>query len=245
MQDARYPYEAFIRTLPVKSQYTKEDLLVENLLLAKDGPVEMYYAPHNEYVNRQAKVVLVGITPGWTQMELAYRTLIQSMQTGMTYEEACKEAKMAARFAGSMRINLITMLESLGVHLRLGLDKAEDLFDTQCSLLHTTSLLKHPVFVFGQNYNGHRPPLISNDFLYKKAADSFPEEIGLLDDPLIIPLGKSVELMLRQLTEQFNGIPGKFVWGFPHPSGANGHRLKQFESATPAMIQMLDQWKNI
>ncbi|WP_249435803.1 hypothetical protein [Paenibacillus sp. Marseille-Q4541] len=243
MLHPQYPYETFIRTLPVKSQYTKEELLVEDLLVGREGPVEMYYAPHNEYINPLAKVVLVGITPGWTQMELAYRTTIQSLQKGETFEEACKAAKIAARFAGSMRTNIIKMLEDISLHHYLGIESVSDLFDANCSLLHTTSLLKHPVFVSRKNYNGHSPSLSNSKFLCTKIIHSFPQEMSKLEHPLIIPLGRSVEMVLRQLPEQTMGQGYKYLWGFPHPSGANGHRLKQFESAKPEMIQLLSHLK--
>ncbi|WP_454192967.1 hypothetical protein [Paenibacillus sp. Marseille-Q7038] len=232
-------YLPFIRTLPIKDQYSKQDLLIEDLLMEQEGQIEMYYAPHNEYINPLAKIVLVGITPGWTQMELAYRMVIQSLHRGETWEEACKAAKMAARFAGSMRTNLIKMLEELELPHYLGIEKASDLFDPKATLLHTTSLLRYPVFVDKQNYNGHLPSLTNNEFLYKKVAESFPQEISMLDGPLIIPLGKSVEKVLRQLAHQNKIQAGNYLWGFPHPSGANGHRHKQFETAKPDMIRTL------
>lgn len=232
-------YLSFIQTLPIKDQYSKQDLLIEDLLMAREGQVEMYYAPHNEYINPLAKIVIVGITPGWTQMERAYQAAAESLHRGETDEEACKAAKIAARFAGSMRTNIISMLEELELPHYFGIEKASDLFDANTTLLHTTSLLRYPVFVDKQNYNGHLPPLTNNEFLYKKAAESFPQEISMLDGPLIIPLGKSVEKVLRQLIHQNKIQAGNYLWGFPHPSGANGHRHKQFETAKPEMIRTL------
>lgn len=237
-------YLSFIRTLPIKPQYSKQDLLIEDLLIAREGQLEMYYAPHNEYINPLSKIVLVGITPGWTQMELAYRTASQSLHRGDTFEEACKSAKIAARFAGSMRTNIINMLAELGVSHYFEIERASDLFEAKGTLLHTTSLLRHPVFVAKQNYNGHLPSLMNSQFLYKRISESFPQEISMLDEPLIIPLGKSVEKVLRQLVNQNKIIAGNYLWGFPHPSGANGHRLKQFETAKPEMIRTLRHLAN-
>lgn len=37
------------------------------LLMDSDGAVKIYYAPF-EYINPEARIVLVGITPGPTQM---------------------------------------------------------------------------------------------------------------------------------------------------------------------------------
>lgn len=234
-------YLSFIRSLPIKEKYSKQDLLIEDLLLAREGQLEMYYAPHNDYINPLAKIIIVGITPGWTQMERAYQAAVQSLHRGETEEEACKAAKIAARFAGSMRTNIISMLEELGLPHYFGVEKASDLFDAKSNLLHTTSLLRYPVFVDKQNYNGHSPSLTNHEFLYKKAAESFSQEINMLSGPLIIPLGKSVEKVLRQMIHQNMIQAGNYLWGFPHPSGANGHRHKQFETAKPEMIQTLRQ----
>ena len=54
------------------------------------------------------------------------------------------------------------------------------------------------------------------------------KEIGILSDALIIPLGKSVEEILKILISENVITEEQCLLGFPHPSGANGHRRKQF-----------------
>ncbi len=46
--------------------------LDDRLLLDRDGPVSVYYAPF-DYIITKARVVIVGITPGPTQMSNAVR----------------------------------------------------------------------------------------------------------------------------------------------------------------------------
>ena len=58
-------------TLPPGS-LSKEQLLVKELLIQEDKDMAIYYVPY-EYVNKRAKVMIIGITPGFTQMELAIR----------------------------------------------------------------------------------------------------------------------------------------------------------------------------
>ncbi len=48
------------------------DPCATDLLMAQDGAVSVYYAPF-EWVNPQARVVLVGITPGKTRQGCAIR----------------------------------------------------------------------------------------------------------------------------------------------------------------------------
>lgn len=225
-------YEPFIKSLPLKSRYEPADLLVPDLLIDREGEVEMFYAPHNEYRNGSASLLIVGITPGWTQMELAYRTAKLALEQNKPSDEVCKAAKIAARFSGAMRRNLMQMLDSLKLPEYFGLPDSEALFAENNPLLHTTSLLKYPVFVAGKNYTGHKPPLASHAFLHTYALKFIKAELKLLHKPLIIPLGKTVETMLKELVdskELGDTLEEKrCLWGFPHPSGANGHRHKQF-----------------
>ena len=67
-------YKEAIKKLPIKDKYTKEELLTEDFLIDKDNNIEIYYAPHNEYFNKKAKIFIVGITPGFQQMSKAIST---------------------------------------------------------------------------------------------------------------------------------------------------------------------------
>ncbi|WP_336779927.1 hypothetical protein [Paenibacillus illinoisensis] len=229
----------FMKSLPLKQRYTKADLLINDLKLGAAGNVEMYYSPHNDYINSSAKVMLVGITPGWQQMEIACRTAIQALKHQATYETACQEAKFAARMAGTMRTNLIQMLQEIGLHEFLSIAHVKELFDSECTILHTTSLIRYPIFVKQQNYTGHQPAITHNPFLYEAVLESFLPEWNQLDEPLMIPLGKSVEAVLRQLLHEKRMQEKSILWGFPHPSGANGYRLKQFQQNKADMQRIL------
>ena len=234
-------FRTCLAALPIQKSYTKAELLIDAFRLQQADEIEIYYTPHNEYVNVAAKVMIVGITPGWKQLEIAYRTAIQSLKQHKTYEEACKDAKIAARFAGATRVNLIQMLDEIGIHNLCGISSAEQLFDRNCTLLHTTSLVRYPVFVAKRNYNGHNPSLIRNEFLEEAALQSFVIELEMLEKPLIVPLGKSVESFLRHLIRLGLIAEHHVIWGFPHPSGANGHRLSQFEAGKAAMIEIIEE----
>ncbi|ACT01659.1 conserved hypothetical protein [Paenibacillus sp. JDR-2] len=239
-------YEGFIRALPLKTCYRPNDLLVPELFMQREGPIEMYYAPHNDYGNPQASIMIVGITPGWTQMEVAIRTANQSMFMNKSVQEICKEAKMAARFAGSMRNNLIQMLNELNLPAFCGIADSKELFEEECPLLHTTSLLRYPVFINKKNYNGHSPELSKNAFLRNFAYQSIMSELQTLNNaPLIIPLGKTVEKMFSLLLTENKIKEKQILWGFPHPSGANGHRLKQFEQSRKQMLEIIRNYVSL
>jgi hypothetical protein len=66
-------------------------------------------------------------------------------------------------------------------------------------------------------------------------------ELSMLEDAVFVPLGKSV-LTVLEILEAEGRIPkDRAPYGFPHPSGANGHRARQFEEARFAMRTRLDQ----
>jgi hypothetical protein len=55
--------------LPDREELRKEDVLVPRFLLGAEGNVQVYYSPFH-HVNEDARLVLVGVTPGWSQTQL-------------------------------------------------------------------------------------------------------------------------------------------------------------------------------
>ena len=62
----------------------------------------------------------------------------------------------------------------------------------------------------------------------KIARDQLVPELAKVPRSLIIPLGKTVESLLTILAETTSVAQARWISGFPHPSGANGHRARQF-----------------
>ncbi|WP_428909977.1 uracil-DNA glycosylase family protein [Niallia sp. Krafla_26] len=232
-----------IQTLPTNRPLTKQDLLREEFLVDKEESMEIYYAPHNEYINLEAKVMIVGITPGWKQMKTAYEQFLKSMVSGEDLETCLKETKQAAGFAGSMRTNLVHMLDQCDLPRILGISKSSDLFGKSRSLLHTTSIIKHPVFIKGKNYTGHQPTINRSSLLQHYAYREFPNELAQMATPaLVIPLGKTVEQVILRLLEEQKQLDHTYLFGFPHPSGANGHRIHQFQQQQSQLREKVMRW---
>jgi hypothetical protein len=53
-----------IEALPERRELLHEDVLTSDFLLHRQGNLEIYYAPFHA-INREARVALIGITPGW------------------------------------------------------------------------------------------------------------------------------------------------------------------------------------
>lgn len=218
----------------------KDTIQNEQFVLYKDANMQIYYAPHNEYINDRAKILIVGITPGWSQTQRAYQTAKAGLKKHCTDDEICYQCKMESRFAGTMRKNLITMLDELGLHELLELTSCADLFSADNDLLHTTSLIKYPCFYKGKNYSGHVPSMGSVEVLRKYINGEFMEELHCMSNVrLIIPLGAAVENIFREVLNQSSLRNYEVLWGFPHPSGLNARRKEQFQCNYDSMLQIL------
>jgi hypothetical protein len=228
------------------NNFEKSDILTDKFLLHRENNLEMYYAPHNEYINKDAKVFIIGICPGWTQTQIAYKTANEGLKRNLPFEEIQKQCKHNSRFAGSMRKNLIEFLDELGLHRYLGISCCADLFDNDNNLLHTTSVLPFPVFINNKNYTGHNPDILKSNLLSSYVEKYFYPEAKLLSDALIIPLGKSVDDVLDDMVKKQIIKSDNILFGFPHTSGANGHRKKQFDANREFFSEVIDNhFKNI
>ncbi|MBT2571539.1 hypothetical protein [Planococcus sp. ISL-110] len=232
-------YKESIQSIP--SSYTEESLIHEAFLLERDDKkkLEIYYAPF-EYVNEGAKVIIVGITPGLHQMKKSFSTVIDAVETESDDEEILRQVKNNSSFEGAMRKNLVKMLDEIGVNGHLGLSSSLELFEEASHLVHTTSILAYPVFYNGKNYSGSTPNLLKNDILKKYLTENFAAELENFSDALIIPLGVNVSNALNYLADQGLVAPSNILSGFPHPSGGNGHRHKQFAENKAAMEEKLN-----
>lgn len=228
-----------IKTLP-SGPLSKEELCSDRFRIEREDKLDVYYAPHNEYLNRQARVIIVGITPGWQQMRIAFETSRDVLSQGEAIEEAARQAKFAASFAGAMRTNMTAMLDACGLQVALEIPSSASLFVERRDLLHTTSVLRHPVFHSDKNYTGHQPPIDRSPLLSRYAYTDFPSELARISEQaIVVPLGKTVSGVLQALAQRDLLPNHTYLHGFPHPSGANGHRQKQFELARSRMTEQI------
>lgn len=242
MKKTLYDYKDKIKRLPIKNKYNKDEILIIDFLIEKDKDIEIYYAPHNEHINTKAKVFIVGITPGFQQMNTAISVARRELESSNDIEKIQYKCKQAARFSGSLRNNLIDMLDEIELNKYLNITNCSQLFSEKDYLLHTVSLIPYAVFVKGKNYSGHTPKLIKSEFLMKYIYENFVDELRKLDNVdniLIIPLGRSVEEVLVKLCENNIICERQILKGFPHPSGANVNRINKLKENKEKMNQII------
>lgn len=224
-----------------KQHYQKSDICNEKFLIDENQHLSIYFAPHNLCINSRAQILIIGITPGWTQTEIAYRTYHDHPE--LSRKERLLLCKRSARFAGTMRKNLIEMLDFIRLNDFLEAPSTQVLFEPGNDLLHTTSLIKFPVFKNGNNYSGYAPKIFNDKLLQNYLNTYFLAEINAMKKPLLcIPLGKVVEETLILLQNQ-NKLPDcTLLNGFPHPSGLNGHRKVQLAANRTKLIRELSAY---
>lgn len=202
-----------------------------SLEIARSGMLSSCYAPF-EYINPNARVVLLGMTPGAQQASNALLALRGSLASGASDADALAVAKNSASFSGPMRTNLIDMLDRIGLHKIIGLDTCAQLFNTRTDLVHFTSALRYPVFVNGGNYTGS-PSILSTPFLLNMCELWLAEEVAQLRNAFWIPLGKEAKSVLGRFAAEGRLDRSRILEGLPHPSGANAERIAYFVGRKP------------
>lgn len=228
-------YEHKLRSLPADA--TAYEVTGDGFLLAHEGDLEVFYAPMHG-LTPDAQIVIIGLTPGRSQMFAAFREIRKLLHEGSRPPQLFREVRRRIAFGGAMRTNLVQMLDQIGVADRLGLDTCADLFGSASHLLHSTSALRYPVFFKGNNYRGS-PKIRSSKLLSYIVKTNLPHELQRFPNALIVPLGKAVE---EGLNVAGIGEPLRILKGFPHPSGANGHRDKQFKSEFRRLRSAVRKW---
>ena len=203
----------------------------ESLLMRREGDWATFYAPF-DHVNTDARVVLVGITPGLQQASNALRALQRELRRGATDTEALAIAKSFASFSGPMRSNLIELLDTIGLNEWLQIETAAQLFDERTDLVHYTSALRYPVTFRGKNYGG-TPKILSADFPIVELNRWFAEEASLLSQAVFVPLGPAVTSAVESLSATGRIAQDRVLSGLPHPSGANAERIAYFTGRKP------------
>ena len=217
-----------IQQIKLLKSINQKNVKDKKFLLEKEKNIEIYYAPF-DYINSKAKIVIVGITPGLQQMLQSYEVINRG--------KSLKEVKDLSSFKGSMRTGLIKYLDELKINDILKIKSCESLFNKDSKYLHTTSLVKYPVFDKGKNYSG--TSILKKKILLDFIEKNFLEELKTLKKSIIIPLGNTVSSTIEYLNNKYKLKLSCFLKGFPHPSGANARKNIQFKENRSSMMKLL------
>ena len=218
----------FLKQIRSLKKINKSTITNKNFLIKREDNIEIYYAPF-DYINSKAKIMIVGITPGLQQMLQSFEAVNEG--------RSLKEVKDLSSFKGSMRTTLIKYLDALNINKKLRIKSCESLFNINSKYLHSTSLIKYPVFNKGKNYSGSG--LLKKKLLLDFLEAHFVKELKKLDKTIIVPLGNTVSSTIDYLNNEFKLNLKCFLKGFPHPSGLNVRKDIQFKENKIRMLNLL------
>ena len=219
----------FLNQIRSLKKINKSIITNKSFLIKREDNIEIYYAPF-DYVNSKAKIMIVGITPGLQQMLQSFEAVNEG--------RSLKEVKDLSSFKGSMRTTLIKYLDELNINKKLRIKSCESLFNINSKYLHSTSLIKYPVFDKGKNYSGSG--LLKKKILLDFLEAHFVKELKKLDKTIIVPLGNTVSSTIDYLNNEFKLNLKCFLKGFPHPSGLNVRKDIQFKENKVRMLKLLN-----
>lgn len=168
-----------------------------------------------EYVNPEAEVVIVGITPGNSQLKGDREGLDK------------REIKRLNAFAGNMRPNLVKMLDYVGVNSLLGIETCRSLWEEDFDRVEMTSLLKEATYEIKKNGTKdmfrHAWKIAISEKLTKMLNDGFVKDCSLYGKArLFVACGPGVYDILCELKGK--GVISAPIICIAHPSGGNmGH----------------------
>ena len=124
----------------------------------------------------------------------------------------------------------------------LGIDSTARLFDSHHQLAAHVSAIDYPVFVNGRNYGGTSPALTRHPVLRSLVRASLGPRLDMAPGALVVPLGKAAQSALAFLAAEGLVDPARCLLGFPHPSGANGWRVRQYAARRHHLAGEIARW---
>lgn len=168
-----------------------------------------------DYVNPEAEVVIVGITPGNSQLKGEREGLDK------------REVKRQNAFVGNMRPNLVKMLDFIGVNTLLGINSCASLWGEDFDRVELTSLLKDATYVVekgGRTMFKNTEDIAKSKLLTEKFETGFVKDCAQFTKAkLFVACGQGVYNELLKLKER--GFITAPVVAIAHPSGNNAMRV--------------------
>jgi hypothetical protein len=208
-------------------------------LLAKsdNGRDELFYVPF-EHMNCRARLVIVGITPGPNQMDLAYRAAQARLRAGLSDDLVLERAKKEGSFGGdTMRPNLVKMLTFFGIPELLGIGNANDLWGISWHDLHATSIVPHAAFRNGKPFAGSFQDILETEPFRECFERDFAATLPLISrEARYIALGPTPLEALDWCSKHGLPKPEQVLGAFAHPSRNGGSQVAVYLRAGPGNL---------
>jgi hypothetical protein len=193
-----------------------------------DG-IEILWAPF-DFVNRNARIVIVGVTPGPNQARRSYKAVRVAVAKGDDPQADLERIKAESSFRGDIiEPNLKSLLEHSGLAERAGIADIDYLWTKEASKVHFTSTIRYPTFIKGKMFNNQIDSL-EHPELRKYVETYLAEELASVPtDADIVALGQKGPKIVRHAAKAAGIDPGRVV-ALPHPSGSATGAVRDFLS---------------
>ena len=191
-----------------------------------------------EFVNPDAKLVIVGITPGNTQIGGTYATSEQMLRSGELKEDILRTVKRLNSFGGdSMKPNLLKMLRYFEFERLLGIDDVAELWGKSHHLFQATSVVPNAAFKWGtkrgaagwQMFAGSFQDVLKSRVLRQQFEQVFLPSVERMNAGAVyVGLGPTPDAALQFCVDEGLIRADQFIGSFPHPSAGAGDQVVYF-----------------
>jgi len=206
--------------------------------LCHEGRYFLQYMPF-EPSSLSAKLVLVGITPGTTQVGIAYGAVKSLLcppigTRPLSDAEILSEVKRRAGFGGPMRPNLLRMLRHFKIGRLIGVTDEAELWNGRADTLHSTSIVPHAAFTRNEKlgtkmFAGSFETILQSNLLRGCFERDFVTSLATLpSDALFIALGPTPLDALEWCAGRGFISQRRILGAFPHPSRQAGSQVDVF-----------------
>ena len=134
-------------------------------------------------------------------------------------------------------------LDARDVQKYLHVPSCSSLFGERCDLLAVTSAVRYPVFIESRNYTGSGGGSLTKHRVLLPFVDTLlARDVSRVPNALVVPHGKAVEGAIRHLVDVDVVDPKRVLFGFPHPSGANGWKNQLWNANRTELKFEVDRW---
>ncbi|PZR82453.1 MAG: hypothetical protein DI537_36590 [Stutzerimonas stutzeri] len=191
--------------------------------------IEILWAPF-DHIDRNARIVIVGVTPGPTQARRSYDAVRAAAVKGIDPQADLERIKAEASFRGNViEPNLKSLLEHGGLAESAGIEDIDNLWTKEASKVHFTSTIRYPTFINGKLFNNQIDSL-EHPELRKYVETYLAEELASVPtDADIVALGQKGPRIVRHAARAA-GIDSRRVVALPHPSGSATGAVRDFLS---------------
>lgn len=198
-------------------------------LIAHEGDAQLFFVPF-EHVNRHARLVLVGISPGPTQVRKAYRDLPGLLRGDMALDAVSAELKRRYAFDG-MREKIAAVLnwEVLRLAEKIGAESGSSIWGADFPLIQPTSLIPQSAYLRGRYVNAPFDELMDVPVFRKCFEEGFAAQLRVMSGrALFLAFGPTPWAALKHCVDR-GLIKDEQLLGYtPHPSNSAGNQFSVF-----------------